>query len=146
MRKETKAKLIKASFMILILLIATLSIISTSSYAVGGIGPGGTVGNQKDLEKVRTVTSKVIGIVQWIGLALSVVMLIAIGIQFFTVSTNPEEKAKAKEKLTLFFIGFILILSATTILSLIQKYALPFFETDKSKGNVVIERPKDEFF
>ena len=128
MNKENKTKLIKITFIILMVFISVFSIISTSSYAVGGIGPGIDGGNAENVEKIKTVTAKVIGIIQWIGLAISVVMLIAIGIQFFTVSTNPDEKAKAKEKLTLFFIGFVLILSATTILSLIQKYALPLVE------------------
>lgn len=140
MNKENKTKLIKITFIILMVFISVFSIISTSSYAVGGIGPGIDGGNAENVEKIKTVTAKVIGIIQWIGLAISVVMLIAIGIQFFTVSTNPDEKAKAKEKLTLFFIGFVLILSATTILSLIQKYALPLVESS-STNTKVNERP-----
>ena len=96
MNKENKTKLIKITFIILMVFISVFSIISTSSYAVGGIGPGIDGGNAENVEKIKTVTAKVIGIIQWIGLAISVVMLIAIGIQFFTVSTNPDEKAKAK--------------------------------------------------
>lgn len=138
MKNKKRINLIKTLFLILIVLITIFSIMNINSYAVKGIGPGSTGGDSEDIEKVRTVTNKVIGIIQWIGLAISVAMLIAIGIQFFTVSSNPDEKAKAQEKLTLFIIGFVLILSTTTILTLIQNYALPIFETNNTK---VPERP-----
>lgn len=111
-----------AIFLVTILCLAI--IIPTMSYATdSGLGNlnqygGGSGGSSVELEqKAETV----LGIIQVIGVVISVVMLIVIGIKYMVGSI--EERAEYKQTLKPYLIGAFLVFSGTTIPQLIYQIA-----------------------
>lgn len=111
-----------AIFLVTILCLAI--IIPTMSYAIdSGLGDlnqygGGSGGSSVELEqKAETI----LGIIQIIGVVISVVMLIVIGIKYMVGSI--EERAEYKQTLKPYLIGAFLVFSGTTIPQLIYQIA-----------------------
>lgn len=69
--------------------------------------------------KVNSVTSNVLGIIQTIGVILSVLILIAIGIKYMLGSV--EEKAEYKKTLMPYIIGAFLLFTGTLVPNVIYK-------------------------
>ena len=57
----------------------------------------------------------IIGILQWFGSAVAVIIIAVVGIKYMTASI--EEKAEYKQTFIYYFIGAILIFGATNVLS-----------------------------
>ncbi len=119
-----KMKRIVAIFLVIILCLSI--IIPTMSYADTGLGDldeygGGSGGSSQKLEeKAETI----LGIIQIIGVVISVVMLIVIGIKYMMGSI--EEKAEYKETLKPYLIGAFLVFSGTTVPQLIYQLTKNF--------------------
>lgn len=69
--------------------------------------------------KVNSVTSNVLGIIQTIGVILSVLILILIGIKYMLGSV--EEKAEYKKTLMPYIIGAFLLFTGTLVPNVIYK-------------------------
>lgn len=115
-------KKIVVIFLVIILCLAI--IIPTMSYAAdSGLGDlnqygGGSGGSSVELEqKAETI----LGIIQVIGVVISVVMLMVIGIKYMMGSI--EERAEYKQTLKPYLIGAFLVFSGTTIPQLIYQIA-----------------------
>ena len=67
-----------------------------------------------------TIT-KIVGILQAVGMSVAVIMLAIIGIRFLIAS--PEGKAELKQQLFPYFIGCILLFGGAWLLSLVAKVA-----------------------
>lgn len=67
------------------------------------------------------MVEKILGFIQVVGVVVSVVMLMAIGIKFMVGSI--EEKAEYKELLKPYLIGAFLVFSGTTIPQIIYQIA-----------------------
>ena len=109
-------------FLVIILCFAML--IPTMSYAVdSGLGDleqygGGSGGSSLELqEKAETI----LGVIQVIGIVVSVVMLIVIGIKYMMGSI--EERAEYKETLKPYLIGAFLLFSGNTVPQIIYQIA-----------------------
>ena len=70
-------------------------------------------GNVKGSEQIKTVGSTVVGILQTVGIVLSVVVLIVLGIKYMMGSA--EEKAEYKKSMIPLIVGIIVVMGATTI-------------------------------
>ena len=85
-----------------------------------GIGPG-SAGGPVDVGEVEGITEKVIGILQGVGVVVSIVMIIVLGINYFTASHKPDEKAKVDQRMQSIFLGTVLVLGATGIITFISE-------------------------
>lgn len=92
-----------------------------------GISYAGTRGTEiasslgiKDakLQEVKGIeVAKILGVMQWVGIAIAVGMIIFCGIKF--VMSGAGEKAKVKETLIPILIGAVLIACAVTITEIV---------------------------
>ena len=68
---------------------------------------------------MQTLASKVIGIVQFLGIVVAVVMIIVYGIKYFT--SDASGQADLKKALPGFLIGAVCIFGAVAILEFVKK-------------------------
>lgn len=101
----------KISLFLVLLLLFTYSI----SYAGRGTEIADSLGlNDVEAKPVDGIdAAKILGVMQWLGYAIAVGMIIFCGIKF--VMAGAGEKAKIKETLVPILIGAILIACAVTI-------------------------------
>ena len=118
-------KKIVVIFLVIILCLTIM--IPTMSYASdSGLGDlnaygGGSGGSSAELEqKAETI----LGIIQIIGIVISVIMFIVIGIKYMMGSI--EERAEYKETLKPYLIGAFLLFSGTTVPQLIYQLTKNF--------------------
>lgn len=70
---------------------------------------------------LNSIGGQILGIIQVVGMGISVIMLIVIAMKYMIASV--EEKAKLKETLIPYLIGAILLFGGSNILSIIVKFA-----------------------
>ena len=121
-----KSKIIK----ITILLIIILTIFSSNKVKafedplknVSAYDPTGTSVAEPELFEMA---GKILGIVNTIGVVISVIVLMALGIKYMVGSV--QEKAEYKKALLPYLIGAILLFAATTLPNLIYKITTTVF-------------------
>ena len=106
-------KKIVSVLLTLAMMISMMSIAFANNVEIGDPTPPPGMGN---------AVSKVLGILQWVGYAFSVGMLIYIGIKYVMSAAN--EKADLKQGLINFVIGAILISGAATICGWLSEITL----------------------
>lgn len=70
---------------------------------------------------VATLAKKILGALMWIGIAISIGMLMFLGIKY--VTSSPDGKADIKGKLGVYILGFVLIVAATAIVGMLETFA-----------------------
>lgn len=98
-------------------------IISTASTAVFALEPGNIKAkdNVTGSTQIENVGNSIVGILQTVGIVLSVVVLIVLGIKYMMGSA--EEKAEYKKTMIPYIIGAVLIFGATTIANAVYNFA-----------------------
>ena len=105
-------KTIKIIFTITILMLVMF--IATYSFADAGFNASDLTGNaSSSANDIKDIGNRIIGVLQAIGIIVSVVMVIVLGIKYMIGSV--EEKAEYKKTLMPYFIGAALIFAASTI-------------------------------
>ena len=124
-----------------LLLIITIISLCTISLCVD---PGGFTGEVDTSQgaglAVTNLSNQIIGIIQIIGTAIAVVMLIWLAIKY--ISAAPSEKADIKKSATIYVVGAVLLFGAVSVLEIIENFsadALPEVDqTGQSKENSII--------
>ena len=118
--KSKKVLKIASAILLMIILIC----ISINSFADDGLdfNPKDVVpnGNVKGSEQIKTVGSTVVGILQTVGIVLSVVVLIVLGIKYMMGSA--EEKAEYKKSMMPYVIGAVLIFAASALAQVVFNF------------------------
>lgn len=70
-------------------------------------------GNAGSSEKLKAKAEKVLGIIQTVGIVISVIMLMVIGMKY--ILSSVEERADYKQTLMPYLIGAVLVFAGTTI-------------------------------
>ena len=109
---------------IYLMIISIILILPSTILAFGGINDP----NPKPLEGTDNMVGKILGIIQWIGYAIALGMLIYIGIKYTMSAAN--EKADLKRASVNFIIGAIIIAGAATICG----WVTTFFENANNGG------------
>ena len=78
-------------------------------------------------EKTKEVSGQIIGLVQIVGTAIAVIMLVVLGIKY--VIAAPSEKAEIKKSALIYVIAAIFLFAAVNILAVIQDFANDTFDT-----------------
>ena len=100
--------------------ISVLVIAVMALFAVGNVAMAVTippVSGDVASSDLNDTIGKVLGVIQWIGIIIAVIVAMFVGIKFIT--SSPEGKAEVK-KTALFYVGgIVLLLAASTIVRVI---------------------------
>ena len=119
---------IKNKIMAIILLIITsLSFITTISYGFKienmiGFSEEQAVERATEIQKMKHAGNSIVRVLSSIGIVVSIVVLIVLGIKYMLGSV--EEKAEYKKTLIPYFIGASLVFAASAIAQLIYTLAI----------------------
>ena len=69
----------------------------------------------------RNISGQILGVVQVIGVAVAVVMLIVLAIKY--ISAAPNDKAEIKKHAVVYVIGAVVLFAASGILGIIRGFA-----------------------
>ena len=72
-------------------------------------------------ENITTASNNIIGIVQIVGTAIAIIMLIYLGIKY--VIAAPDEKAEIKKSAFIYIIAAVFIFAAANILGMLKDFA-----------------------
>lgn len=81
--------------------------------------PSGKAGDTS--KKFGTILNIVLGIVQVIGIAIAVIMLVVLAIKY--ISAAPSDKADIKKSATAYIIGAVVLFAASGIIQIIKNFA-----------------------
>lgn len=79
-------------------------------------------------EDLKRFGNKALGIIQTVGVVLSVLILIIVGIKYMVGSA--EQRAEYKKSLLPYVIGAIILFSVTTIANIVYQFANEYTQTD----------------
>ena len=82
--------------------------------------------------KVGEMADVIIGVIQVIGVAVAIIMLIMLGIKY--VSAAPSEKADIKKSAVIYVVGAVLLFGASLVLSLVKNLISDFGGDDQVGG------------
>lgn len=114
--KNTKKIILRVVFIILLLLITLLpTIVRAGDSIFDAIKPTG----KEEIDPTLTSTARtIITVVQFIGVAVAVVMIIVYGIRYFTAA--PDKQADLKKAIWGYLIGAVCIFGAVAILQVLK--------------------------
>ena len=103
----------------ILLMVVMVACISVSSFA---LEPGDMAGNTsaQGTTEIQNVGNSVIGILQVVGIVLSVIVLIILGIKYMMGSA--EEKAEYKKTMMPYVIGAGLVFAASAIAGMLYSF------------------------
>ena len=103
----------------ILLMVVMVACISVSSFA---LEPGDMAGNTsaQGTDEIKNVGNSVIGILQVVGIVLSVIVLIILGIKYMMGSA--EEKAEYKKTMMPYIVGAALIFAASAFAQVIYQF------------------------
>lgn len=114
---DTMKKLIITLSKVLIILIVITFLLTTYTNASDIVSSMAGYEFHGNNGEIRTMGQKVIGVIQVIGVAISVIMLVVLAVRFMLAA--PDGKAEVKKQLTLFVIGAFIFFGATTLLNIV---------------------------
>ena len=97
-----------------------MAIISIASTTVFALSPSEIKPSNVETNSITKVGSSVIGILQTVGIVLSVIVLIVIGLKYMMGSA--EEKAEYKKTLMPYLVGAALIFAASALAQVVFKF------------------------
>lgn len=105
---------------IILLAVMLLGVLATPVLAVSVDLP--EVEPKSPGDKADGLAQTILNTLMWVGIMISVGMLIFLGIKYVTAS--PDGKADLKKQLGVYVLGFVLIVAATTIVGVLAN-AIP---------------------
>ncbi len=75
----------------------------------------------KTAEVAESITGQILGVVQVIGVAVAVIMLIVLAIKY--ISAAPNDKAEIKKHAVVYVVGAVVLFAASGIIGLIRGFA-----------------------
>lgn len=106
----------------ILLMVMMVISISVSSFAASGAGvePSALSGTTPQDKSIQNVGNKIIGVLQTVGVVISVIVLIVLGIKYMMGSA--EEKAEYKKTMMPYVIGAALIFAASALAQVIYGF------------------------
>lgn len=100
-----------------------LLVVSLGASTVLGLTPSEMTGTAPTGTEIKDLGNKIIGILQTIGIVLSVVILVILGIKYMMGSA--EEKADYKKTMIPYIVGAVFIFLAPTIANMVYNFLQP---------------------
>lgn len=82
---------------------------------------GTTTGVENGVTEIKEVGNKLVGILRTVGIVISVVIMIVIGIKYMMGSAS--EKAEYKKTMIPYVVGAVLLFGASTLATVIYEFA-----------------------
>lgn len=118
---KTKTMKIVSSMLVVLMLalVATTVFVAPTDY----LDPNTIVPNDNSgtAAKVQTVAGNILSVVQVVGVAVAIIMLIVLAIKY--ISSAPEDKAQIKSHAIVYVVGAVCLFAASGILGLIKNVA-----------------------
>lgn len=117
MSKKTIFRIFSIALMVVMLTMAIQNIAFADEYAYN------PEGNQSSTTatKFQGILNVILGIVQVIGIAIAVIMLIVLAIKY--ISAAPSDKADIKKSATAYIIGAVILFAASGVIQIIKNFA-----------------------
>ena len=109
-----------------------IKIMSVLMVALMIIGISNSVFATETQENIGKMADVIIGVIQVIGVAVAIIMLIMLGIKY--VSAAPSEKADIKKSAVIYVVGAVLLFGASLVLSLVKNLISDFGGDDQVGG------------
>lgn len=119
--KKSMIKII--SVLLIFFSIFTINIVSNADVA-GMISSFTPNTDTQAASKVNTVGQNIVGIIQVVGIAVSVGMLLILGMKY--VKAAPDEKANLKQSSVIYIVGAVVLFAAVNIVKLVYTMATEF--------------------
>lgn len=110
----------KKTMKILTIIATILLIISMGVSVVYGLTPDELTGEKIDSGELKNFGNRIIGVLQAIGIVLSVIILIILGIKYMMGSA--EEKAEYKKTMIPYLVGAVFIFLAPQIAGIVYSF------------------------
>lgn len=114
--KNTKLMKIIPSVLVVLMLV-----LFTNTVFAGMPTPDQMTGTYNDVGDIKNLGNSVIGIITTIGIVVSVLVLVILGIKYMIGSAS--EKAEYKKTMIPYIIGAILVFAASTIATMVMNIA-----------------------
>ncbi len=118
MKKKTVIKILSTVLMVVMIAMTLQNVVLADVPDPSTIG-GDTSGTTAT--KFNSILNTVLGIVQVIGVAIAVIMLIVLAIKY--ISAAPNDKAEIKKHAVVYIVGAVVLFGATGILQIIKNFA-----------------------
>ena len=120
---EKKTMKIVSSLLVIMFMIGTISapVLAFNYTDSTGYSPDGSKANTTVTDKAGSIMNTIIGVVQVIGIAIAVIMLIFVAIKYLT--SAPNDKAEIKKHAVVYVVGAIVLFGASGILGIIKQFA-----------------------
>ena len=116
-----KINIKKISKIVAVILLIMMAFTITQSVFAAEITPGSLTPTYKDTGTLTTKAGQIMGLIRNISVIVGVIMLMAIGVKFMLGSA--EEKADYKKSLLPLTIGIVIVMMATTLVTLVYNFA-----------------------
>ena len=109
------------------LLLAVMLVMSIASVAFAVVDIDGTISQVEngstvsDTSKITTLGANIVNIIQVVGIVISIIVLLVIGIKYIIGSA--EQKAEYKKTMIPYIVGALLIFAATSIVKVVYQLA-----------------------
>lgn len=116
-------KIMKASIIAICLfcILSNFSLVfATGGYDVSGQFGGDPGAISEHVPTVRKILTTILDVVRLVGAGIALIILMYIGVKFMMAA--PSERANIKQYLTNYVIGAFILLGASGILTIIQKF------------------------
>ena len=123
----TKTKKIVGIMLVALMLILTMTTVSRAdNEATGGLDPAGMANNLTGTESnaqgaVLNIGNQIIGIITTVGVVVSVIVLLILGVKYMMGSAS--EKAEYKKTMIPYLVGAVLIFGASAITKVVVQLA-----------------------
>lgn len=130
-----KNKLLKISFSLLLIL-TTLFIIVVPSFAWDDPAAIKATDKSGVAKTAQNIAGEILAVVQVIGAAVAVIMLIILAIKY--ISAAPNDKAEIKKHAVVYIVGAVVLFAASGILGIIRGFAEQINEAgEQTHGSIV---------
>lgn len=104
---------------ILTFIATILLVISLGTSTIFALTPSQVQPTDPGTNDIQTLGGKILGILQTVGIVLSVIILVILGIKYMMGSA--EEKAEYKKTMIPYLVGAVLIFAGTTIVNVVYQ-------------------------
>ena len=125
----------KKTLRIITIVATILAILCMCTLSFAANKPGDLKPEQKGTTQIDTVGKRVMGIIQAVGMIVSVAVIMVLGIKYMMGSA--EEKAEYKKTMIPYVIGAILLFAATTIANAVYNFANGLNGTTTETANIL---------
>lgn len=125
MKISNKTKKVLSILLVILMCAVTLSTVVFAE-TNNPIAPGDIESDVKTdaAQKVQSISGQILGIVQVIGVAVAVIMLIVLAITY--ISAAPNDKAEIKKHAVVYVTGAVVLFAASGLLGIIKSLAEQF--------------------